>query len=87
MSDIERTAAEKTTTTIPPNEVSEYLSAPLAANDAPSGFEHRQGCPGGPDKVETYTATRPADPEKVRPATDLRITRCVQCGAHDVREA
>lgn len=61
--------------------------AALAANDAPTGFVHLTGCPAGEVKVETYTAVRPAKPADAIPARNLRITRCVQCGAHDVREA
>lgn len=57
---------------------------PLSVNDAQTAFAHKEGCPG--DRVETYEALRAPKPEAAIPATPLLITRCIDCGNHDVRE-
>jgi hypothetical protein len=46
--------------------------------------DHLRGCPGG--RVEMYEATRPAQPSKGRPAADVTVVRCIECGGSTVIE-
>lgn len=56
----------------------------LAVNDGPV-FTHRTDCPA--TRVERYDAVRPGKPSQGVPPRDLRVTRCIDCGNHDVQEA
>lgn len=49
-------------------------------------LRHADGCPEDPDRVESYTSTRPADPARSRPAKLVRVFRCQDCSAQLVTD-
>lgn len=50
---------------------------------APS-VHHFDGCPEEPDRVESYTATRPTVVNGYNVHTTVSVSRCIECGAHTV---